>query len=76
MEQQLAGGGTPYLRTLYADPGKKLRLGLPHPSLGEDGYFAGLDEEVVAQRLIVVVVVFVVVLVFADVDIVVVCWCC
>ncbi|CAE8591188.1 unnamed protein product [Polarella glacialis] len=51
MEQQLAGGGAPYLRALYADPGKKLRLGLPHPSLGEDGWFASLDEETITQRL-------------------------
>lgn len=34
MEQQLSGGGTPYLRTLYADPGEQLRK---NPKLaGED----------------------------------------
>jgi hypothetical protein len=27
MEQQLAGGGTPYMKTLYADPGRMFRTG-------------------------------------------------
>merc|ERR1712100_88254 len=43
MEQQLAGGGTPYLRTLYADPGHILRSGKNYPRLGEDGYFCAVD---------------------------------
>jgi len=43
MEQQLAGGGTPYVRTLYADPGKVLRKKVKHAPLHEDGFFAGVD---------------------------------
>jgi len=42
MEQQLAGGGTPYLRTLYADPGDILRRGSRF-TLGEDGYRANIN---------------------------------
>lgn len=49
MEQQLAGGGTPYLRTLYADPGSALRFQKPKTDgamlmdLGEDGYRANVN---------------------------------
>mmetsp|Transcript_51254 Transcript_51254/g.81461 ORF Transcript_51254/g.81461 Transcript_51254/m.81461 type:complete len:689 (-) Transcript_51254:169-2235(-) len=43
MEQQLAGGGTPHLRTLYADPGEVLRRNSSSLALGEDGYFVGVD---------------------------------
>jgi len=49
MEQQLAGGGTPYLRTLYADPGKVLRDNKPHPPYGSDAFFAAIDEPVVSD---------------------------
>ena len=48
MEQQLAGGGTPYLRTLYADPGGVLRAQLPHEQLNEDGFFAGVNGDLPA----------------------------
>jgi len=51
MEQQLAGGGTPYLRTLYADPGGVLRHKLPHVPLGEDGFFAGVNGTLVAELM-------------------------
>jgi len=42
MEQQLAGGGTPYLRTLYADPGEVLRQ-KGFGNLGEDGFRATVN---------------------------------
>jgi hypothetical protein len=42
MEQQLAGGGTPYLRTLYADPGEVLRNEGMH-NIGEDGFRASVN---------------------------------
>jgi len=51
MEQQLAGGGTPYLRTLYADPGGILRAKKSHPTLGEDGYFCGVNGTLVAELM-------------------------
>jgi len=45
MEQQLAGGGTPFLRTFYADPGAALRNKQSHPTLGEDGFFVGIGAD-------------------------------
>mmetsp|Transcript_61899 Transcript_61899/g.117179 ORF Transcript_61899/g.117179 Transcript_61899/m.117179 type:complete len:925 (-) Transcript_61899:2-2776(-) len=51
MESQLAGGGTPFLRTLYADPGAVLRKKLSHPSLGEDGYFASVNGSLLVELL-------------------------
>jgi len=50
MEQQLAGGGTPYLRTLYADPGEVLRrnsLG----DIGEGGFRAMVNGTVLLKAL-------------------------
>lgn len=51
MEQQLAGGGTPYLRTLYADPGGVLRSKQRYPHLGEDGYFCGINGTLVSELM-------------------------
>lgn len=50
MEQQLAGGGTPYLRTLYADPGAALRKGSPM-ILGEDGFRVNVNKGLVLSLL-------------------------
>jgi hypothetical protein len=50
MEQQLAGGGTPYLRTLYADPGASLRTGQPK-MIGEDGYRASVNASEVVSLI-------------------------
>lgn len=47
MEQQLAGGGTPYLRTLYADPGAALRQEKLRVPLSEDGYFVDVNGSLV-----------------------------
>jgi len=51
MEQQLAGAGTPYLRTLYADPGGVFRAKLPHPDLGDDGFFSGVNGTLVQELM-------------------------
>mmetsp|Transcript_46302 Transcript_46302/g.86800 ORF Transcript_46302/g.86800 Transcript_46302/m.86800 type:complete len:726 (+) Transcript_46302:86-2263(+) len=55
MEQQLAGAGTPYLRTLYADPGAVLREQKPGEasflSLGEDGYAASVSGKLLVDLL-------------------------
>jgi hypothetical protein len=51
MEQQLAGGGTPYLRTLYADPGAALRTSVKHPLIGEDGYRAHVNGAILLKLL-------------------------
>merc|ERR1711920_752368 len=52
MEQQLAGGGTPYLRTLYADPGGVLRSKERYPRLGEDGFFVGINGTLLSELLV------------------------
>lgn len=58
MEQQLAGAGTPYLRTLYADPGAVLRNsskpqteGAMLMDLGEDGYRVNVNRTLLADLL-------------------------
>lgn len=55
MEQQLAGAGTPYLKTLYADPGAVLREKKPDGasflSLGEDGYAASVNGNLLVDLL-------------------------
>jgi hypothetical protein len=50
MEQQLAGGGTPYLRTLYADPGATVRSG-SNVMLDEGGYRANVNATTVLGLL-------------------------
>mmetsp|Transcript_146856 Transcript_146856/g.281539 ORF Transcript_146856/g.281539 Transcript_146856/m.281539 type:complete len:249 (-) Transcript_146856:96-842(-) len=53
MEQQLAGAGTPYLRTLYADPGAALREkeSAALIDLGEDGYAVNVVRNLLVDRL-------------------------
>lgn len=52
MESQLAGGGTPYLRTLYADPGARLRMKQSDSlDLGQDGYMVSVNGTLLAELL-------------------------
>jgi hypothetical protein len=50
-EQQLAGGGTPYLRTLYADPGAMLRQQNKKVPYYEDGYSVGVNGSLVLDLM-------------------------
>jgi len=50
-EQQLAGGGTPYLRTLYADPGAPLRQQKTSVPYHEDGYYVGVNGTLVLDLM-------------------------
>lgn len=51
MEQQLAGGGTPYLRTLYMDPAQNLNSPRARALRGDYSWLVGINPRTLERQL-------------------------